>query len=53
MSPSRRHDTLDERVARLILSLHHHHPNLGHNGLLEALKQDGILVDSEELEQWR
>ncbi len=52
MSPSRRYDTLDERVARLILSLHKRHPNLGHDGLLDALKGEGVTIDPRDLERF-
>ena len=50
MSPSRRYDALDERVARMIFDLHERHPNLGHNGLLKALKQKGVIIDPQHLE---
>ncbi len=46
------HRRIDEEVAAIIKRLHKHHPKLGHHGLLEALKQDGILVDPEELERF-
>jgi hypothetical protein len=52
MSPSRRYDALDERVAKLILHLHKRHPNLGHNGLLHALKGEGVTVDPQDLERF-
>ena len=52
MSPSRRYDTLDERVALLIVRLHKRHPNLGHNGLLHALKDEGVTVDPQDLERF-
>lgn len=50
--PNRPYNTIDEETAREIKELHKRHPKLGHHGLLEALKQDGILVDSEELERF-
>jgi hypothetical protein len=46
------HHQIDEEVAAAIIALHKRHPKLGHHGLLEALKQDGILIDSEELERF-
>ena len=52
MSPSRRYDTLDERVAGLILRLHRRHPNLGHNGLLHALTDEGVTIDPRDLERF-
>jgi hypothetical protein len=50
VSPSRKYDRLDAKVAALIVKLHKRHPNLGHNGLLKALKDDGFEVDPKELE---
>ena len=47
-----RHRSIDAEVAAEIKRLHKRHPKLGHHALLEALKQDGILVDSEELERF-
>jgi hypothetical protein len=52
MSPSRRYDRLDERVAERILDLHKRHPNLGHNGLLNALKDEGVTIDPQDLERF-
>ena len=52
MSPSRRYDTLDERVALLIVSLHRRHPNLGRKGLLHALKDEGVNIDPQDLERF-
>jgi hypothetical protein len=52
MSPSRRYDTLDERVANKILELHEKHPNLGHNGLYNALEELGVVVDPQDLERF-
>lgn len=52
MSPSRRYDPLDERVALLILRLHKRHPNLGHNGLLHALKDEGVTTNPQHLERF-
>jgi len=49
MSPSRRYDPLDEEAADLILSLHERHPNLGHNGLLKVLKDEGVDLDPQDL----
>lgn len=52
MSPSRRYDTLDERVALLIVSLHKRHPNLGRKGLIHALKDEGVNIDPQDLERF-
>jgi hypothetical protein len=52
MSSSRKYDRLDENVAALIAKLHRRHPNLGHHGLLHALKDEGIEVDPQELERF-
>lgn len=52
MSPSRRYDTLDERVALLIVNLHRRHPNLGRKGLLHALKDEGVTIDPQDLERF-
>jgi hypothetical protein len=49
---SRQYDTIDERVAAEIKRLHKEHPKLGHNGLLEALRQSDIEVDPEDLERF-
>ncbi len=46
---SRQYDAMDERVAAEIKRLHKRHPKLGHHGLLEALRQEEIHVDQEEL----
>ncbi|HET9476464.1 MAG TPA: hypothetical protein VFP63_03145 [Dehalococcoidia bacterium] len=43
---------IDEEVAAEIRRLHKRHPKLGRHGLLEALRQDGIWVDAEELERF-
>ncbi len=43
---------IDEEVAAEIKRLHKHHPKLGRHGLLEALRQNGIYVDADELEQF-
>ncbi len=52
MSPSRKYERLDAEVAGRIVELHKRHPNLGHNGLLNALKDEGIDVDPRELEDF-
>jgi hypothetical protein len=52
MSPSRRYDTFDEDVAELVVKLHKLHPALGHNGLLNALKDEGYVVDPQQLERF-
>ena len=52
MSPSRSYDALDEKVGKLLLALHKSHPNLGHNGLIHALKDESFEVDPQVLEQF-
>lgn len=52
MSPSRKYDDFDEEVAALVVELHKRHPKLGHHGLLEALRDSGIHVDSKELQEF-
>lgn len=52
MSPSRKYDRFDERVAEQVISLHNRHPSLGHSGLLKALKDDGVEIDPKALEQF-
>jgi len=46
---SRQYDAIDERVAAEIKRLHTQHPKLGHDGLLDALVQQDIHVDPQEL----
>jgi hypothetical protein len=50
MSPSRKYDDFDEAVAALVMDLHERHPNLGHHGLVKALKDEGYEVDPQQLE---
>jgi hypothetical protein len=52
MSPSRRYDNFDEKVAAFVVELHERHPNLGHNGLLNALEDEGYVVDPQQLERF-
>jgi hypothetical protein len=47
---SRQYDAIDERVAAEIKRLHKRHPKLGHDGLLDALRQQDIHVDPQEFE---
>jgi hypothetical protein len=49
---SRQYDAIDERVAAEITRLHKEHPKLGHDGLLDALRQQDIHVDPQELERY-
>lgn len=50
MSPSRKYEDFDEEVAILVMDLHKKHPNLGHHGLMKALKDEGYEVDPQHLE---
>ena len=47
---SRQYDAIDESVGTEIKRLHKRHPKLGHDGLFEALRQQNIHVEPEELE---
>jgi hypothetical protein len=47
---SRQYHAIDEKVAAEIKRLHKRHPKLGHEGLLDALRQQDIHVDPQELE---
>jgi hypothetical protein len=49
---SRGYDAIDDRVAAEIKRLHKRHPKLGHDGLLDALSQENIHVDPQELEAY-
>ncbi len=49
---SRSHDAIDENVAEDILRLHGEHPNLGHEGLLDAMSQQGIEIDEAEMKRF-
>jgi len=46
---SRQYDPIDEQVAVEIERLHKKHPKLGRTGLLEALRQSDLHLDSREL----
>ena len=46
---SRQYDAIDELLAAEIKRLHKQHPKLGHDGLLDALVQQDIHVDPQEL----
>ncbi len=46
---SRQYQRIDERIAEQIKRLHKRHPRLGHDGLLDALRQAHIHIDPEEL----
>jgi hypothetical protein len=46
---SRQYDAIDESVGTEIKRLHKDHPKLGHDGLLDALRQQDIHVDPQEL----
>src|SRR5574341_228583 len=52
MSPSRKYDVFDEAVAQLVIGLHKRHPNIGHRGLLKALRDEGYEVDPKQLERF-
>jgi hypothetical protein len=49
---SRQYQVIDEQVAGEIRRLHRRHPKLGHHGLLEALRQEDVHVDSRDLERF-
>jgi len=46
------YSTIDQHVADLIQHLHKRHPNLGHHGLLQALEDEGVEVDPQDLERF-
>src|SRR2546428_12684313 len=46
---SRQYDAIDELLAAEIKRLHKRYPKLGHDGLLDALVQQNIHVDPQEL----
>jgi hypothetical protein len=46
---SRQYHAIDENVAAEIKRLHKRHPKLGHDGLIDALRQEGIHVDPHDL----
>lgn len=46
---SREYDSMDEPIAAEIDRLHKKHPKLGHDGLMGALKQQGIQVNERQL----
>ncbi len=46
------HVPIDESLAEQIRAIHKKYPKLGHHGILSALEDDGIRVDSEELERF-
>jgi hypothetical protein len=52
MTSRRQYDAIDDRVAAEIKRLHKRHPKLGHAGLLDALEQQEVHVDPEELERF-
>lgn len=52
MSPSRKYQYFDEAVAERVVELNKRHPNLGHNGLLNALRDEGIDIDPQDLERF-
>ena len=49
---SRQYDAIDEHVSAEIKRLHKRHPKLGHDGLLDALRQQNIHVDPQDLEAY-
>ncbi len=49
---SRQYNPLDEAVAEEIKRLHKRYPKLGHEGLLDALEQQGIEVDEGEMKNF-
>jgi len=49
---SRQCDPIDERVEAELERLHEEHPNLGHEGLMDALEQQGIHVAEAELKEY-
>lgn len=49
---SRHYDAIDEKVAAEIKRLKKEHPNLGHEGLINALAQQGIELDEAEFKEY-
>lgn len=49
MSHRRRPQPLDKAIAGRVRKLHREHENLGHEGILRLLKDEGIVVDEHEL----
>jgi len=49
---SRQYDAIDERVEAEIRRLKKAHPNLGHEGLMDALSQQGIDLDEAEFKEY-
>jgi hypothetical protein len=49
---SRKYDVIDEAVAEEIERLHKEHPNLGHEGLLDVISQQGIEIDEAEMKRF-
>lgn len=49
---SRQYDVIDEKVAAEIKRLKKDHPNLGHEGLMDALSQQGIQLDEAQCKEY-
>jgi hypothetical protein len=49
---SRQHDLIDEKIEAEIKRLKKEHPNLGHEGLMDCLSQQGIHLDEAEFKQY-
>ncbi len=49
MSKRRRLQPLDKEIAERVRELHREHAQLGHEGILRLLEDDGIAVDEHEL----
>jgi hypothetical protein len=49
---SREYDAIDEKVAAETKRLKKEHPNLGHEGLMDALDQQGIVLDEADFKDY-
>jgi hypothetical protein len=49
---SRQYHAIDERVEAEIKRLKREHPNLGHEGLMDALAQQGMELDEAEFKEY-
>ena len=49
---SRQYDVIDEKAAAEIKGLKTEHPNLGHEGLMDALSQQGIQLEEAQFKEY-
>jgi hypothetical protein len=49
MSHRMQQQPMDKEIAERVRELHHEHSNLGHEGILRLLEDEGIVVDEHEL----